>query len=164
MFVARREKRSASQTSGAANSMGSTTGSTAGHGTTAKQVNSTRTLDETAHPSQARAGVALGFRESENEAEHHGPEVTMVSTAASSHSPMSAGTNAMVAALRPGRRPEQGARQRAGKQRDDPQRRDHQRKALLSAEQPHHPRQSGRPRRRQDVGAGEAATSSVSEG
>jgi hypothetical protein len=90
MFVDRRENRSASHTSGTANSIGSSSASAAGHGTTAKQENSASIMKEIAHPSQARAGVGVGSKKPTRSPNTIGPNVTMVSTVESSHSPTSA--------------------------------------------------------------------------
>ena len=111
MFVARRENRRASHASGTANSMGSTNGSTAGHGTTAKQTNSASTMDETAHPSQARAGVGVGSANPSRSPNIIGPNVTMVSTDASSHNPTSPAASGMPAACALVAAPKQRARQ-----------------------------------------------------
>src|SRR5271168_4683806 len=97
ILVVRRENRSASHTRGTAKSMGSTKGSPACHGT-ARQMNSPTTMVATDQPSQGRDGVAVVSGNPSTNPNTMGPNVTMLSTDASTHNPMSAGASAEPAA------------------------------------------------------------------
>ena len=77
--------------------MGSTNGSPAGHGI-AKQANSRTTMAATAQASQGRDGVAVVSENPSTNPNSMGPNVTMLSTVDSTHSPTFAGTSGMPAA------------------------------------------------------------------
>src|SRR5258706_8740835 len=101
MLVARREKRSASHVSGTANSIGSNSGSTAAHGSTAKSTNSASMKHATVHRSQVVAGVEAGSENPKISPNTIGASVTIVSTDASTHRPTSAGVKESPTARAP---------------------------------------------------------------